>query len=791
VATFFEPPWHARERASRDQVRYPELQFSDPNELSRIDRANVRDGLPLTSFGRAAVDTFARVGVPLEERSEIEALTRSEMLSAAQTPLIPEAPPLRTPSPIQPPPAPPLSPPVSQQQLRPAPAAPPRQNVAPRTGASASGGSPGRSPGQEGGRSGPVALSELPQWVQDELAQQAAVSAEGFGPGGPHGLPLRTSEEGARETAGSRRVARSELPQWVQDGLAQQAAVSAEGFGPGGPHGLPLRTSEEAAREERLQQDRRFDPALMLADQEEREAFVEQALRESDILDAIAQGIVEAPFKSRSDQPEIRLDQIPISQGGTMPIPVELGLIERERALSKSPTRRIVDAARRLSADPSSIRQTEDPHAVEIWRRHLRGEEISEGEILYIESLPQEVDLQASTIAEILEFDPDGRLTPPQSALLFELSTGVDYPGPSTGEIALGAVLTAGVIADGFTALPLRTVVRRPGELVDFSGFEDFGDLVEPSSYQTLFTAPFEALEAQVRLEEEGGLGHGLEDALPFRALRQIPGIEHDIIGNVSLFDAATGGTDLLLDVQNVAGGLGLAGRIARTGGRVTVQGALGSSDAVVRGGRILNAVGDDAAIQAADPQLITRAAGQLPPDTVRPALIDGQVRAVPHVEGVLELLDASEVATFLSRQSRTIGDPALDAMISKAVAGGEGGLHRLPTPEGFVETYSGLVVRTAPVLRDSGPQIVRASEAVGESTLREVDVVLSVFQPGEGRFLSQFGADLGRQAIVLQDAAGAFSRRLGSLLIDPGRIAHVAGTAAARWRPIRRWRAA
>lgn len=255
VATFFEPPWHARERASRDQVRYPELQFSDPDELSRIDRANVRDGLPLTSFGRAAVDTFARVGVPLEERREIEALTRNEMLSSARTPLIPEAPPLRPLPPIQPPAPPPLPPPVSQQQLRPAPV-PPRQDAAPRAGASASGGSPGRGPGQEGGRSGPVALSELPQWVQDGLARQAAVSAEGFGPGGPHGLPLRTSEEVAREerlpreTAGSRRVARSELPQWVQDGLAQQAAVSAEGLGPGGPYGLPLRTSEEVAREE-------------------------------------------------------------------------------------------------------------------------------------------------------------------------------------------------------------------------------------------------------------------------------------------------------------------------------------------------------------------------------------------------------------------------------------------------------------------------------------------------------------------------------------------------------------
>ena len=88
MATIFEPRWHAREREERDRERYPELQFSDPDELMRIDRANVRDGLPLTSFGRLAVETYARVGVPPEERRAIEAQTRDEIRAAANTPLL-------------------------------------------------------------------------------------------------------------------------------------------------------------------------------------------------------------------------------------------------------------------------------------------------------------------------------------------------------------------------------------------------------------------------------------------------------------------------------------------------------------------------------------------------------------------------------------------------------------------------------------------------------------------------------------------------------------------------------
>jgi hypothetical protein len=91
MATFFEPRWHAREREARDQERYWELEFSDLDELLRIDRANLRDGLPLTSFGRAVIDTFARVGVSPEERAAIEAETRHELLARASQPV--EAPP--------------------------------------------------------------------------------------------------------------------------------------------------------------------------------------------------------------------------------------------------------------------------------------------------------------------------------------------------------------------------------------------------------------------------------------------------------------------------------------------------------------------------------------------------------------------------------------------------------------------------------------------------------------------------------------------------------------------------
>lgn len=83
MATFYEPRWHAREREARDQERYWELAFSDLDELLRIDRANLRDGEPLTSFGRTVIDVFARVGVSPEERREIEAQTRKDLLARA------------------------------------------------------------------------------------------------------------------------------------------------------------------------------------------------------------------------------------------------------------------------------------------------------------------------------------------------------------------------------------------------------------------------------------------------------------------------------------------------------------------------------------------------------------------------------------------------------------------------------------------------------------------------------------------------------------------------------------
>ena len=87
MATFFEPRWHAREREARDRERYWELEFSDLDELLRIDRANLRDGLPLTSFGQALLETYARAGVPLEERRAIEAETRRELLERASQPV--------------------------------------------------------------------------------------------------------------------------------------------------------------------------------------------------------------------------------------------------------------------------------------------------------------------------------------------------------------------------------------------------------------------------------------------------------------------------------------------------------------------------------------------------------------------------------------------------------------------------------------------------------------------------------------------------------------------------------
>lgn len=92
MATFFEPRWHQREREVRDRERYWELEFADLDELLRIDRASLRDGEPVSSFGRVVIDTFARVGVPPEERAAIEAETRRELLARASQPV--ETPPL-------------------------------------------------------------------------------------------------------------------------------------------------------------------------------------------------------------------------------------------------------------------------------------------------------------------------------------------------------------------------------------------------------------------------------------------------------------------------------------------------------------------------------------------------------------------------------------------------------------------------------------------------------------------------------------------------------------------------
>lgn len=76
----------------RDRARYWELEFSDLDELLRIDRASLRDGLPVSSFGRVLIDTFARVGISPEERHEIEAQTRRELLARASQPV--ETPPM-------------------------------------------------------------------------------------------------------------------------------------------------------------------------------------------------------------------------------------------------------------------------------------------------------------------------------------------------------------------------------------------------------------------------------------------------------------------------------------------------------------------------------------------------------------------------------------------------------------------------------------------------------------------------------------------------------------------------
>ena len=103
MAIIFEPNQHARERELRDRERYPELAFSDPDELLRIDRANLRDGFPLTSFGQLAVETFARIGIPEDERLAIEAQTRREILAASSQPILPELPPSPPPSPRTPP----------------------------------------------------------------------------------------------------------------------------------------------------------------------------------------------------------------------------------------------------------------------------------------------------------------------------------------------------------------------------------------------------------------------------------------------------------------------------------------------------------------------------------------------------------------------------------------------------------------------------------------------------------------------------------------------------------------
>jgi hypothetical protein len=92
MAKIFEPRWHAEEREARDRQRYWELEFSDLDELLRIDRANLRDGLPLSSFGQRAIEVYARLGVSDADRRAIEAQTRGEVAASAGTPVVGVAP---------------------------------------------------------------------------------------------------------------------------------------------------------------------------------------------------------------------------------------------------------------------------------------------------------------------------------------------------------------------------------------------------------------------------------------------------------------------------------------------------------------------------------------------------------------------------------------------------------------------------------------------------------------------------------------------------------------------------
>ena len=99
MTRFWEPRWHFRERRLRDTNRYPELQFSDPAELGRIDQANARDRLPLTSLGTQAVDNVLRAGISPEERRQIELATAMDEELAA--PRIPAQPRTESPFAIQ------------------------------------------------------------------------------------------------------------------------------------------------------------------------------------------------------------------------------------------------------------------------------------------------------------------------------------------------------------------------------------------------------------------------------------------------------------------------------------------------------------------------------------------------------------------------------------------------------------------------------------------------------------------------------------------------------------------
>lgn len=79
---FFETRQQREARLARDNQRYPELQFSDPNEILRIDRSSLRQGFPVTTLGQTSLNTFARAGVPPEERQEIERQTAQDVFES-------------------------------------------------------------------------------------------------------------------------------------------------------------------------------------------------------------------------------------------------------------------------------------------------------------------------------------------------------------------------------------------------------------------------------------------------------------------------------------------------------------------------------------------------------------------------------------------------------------------------------------------------------------------------------------------------------------------------------------